>query len=140
MNVQRIGYQPNFQAKFIKNQAMLEFTKEQVSNGREEELRDSLNKLSQRHSNTALLLTKEDDGNSKVTNLYNDRSIVFEDFNTDSIETLSNIKSYEYKTLFGSDKVMTPARTTNITNSIANKYFIDSAPDYTWGHKLDQIF
>lgn len=139
MNIQKISYQPNFQAKFIQNQTMLDFCKNEVENGRDEELNDSLNKLSKHHSNVALLLTKSDNNPKfySITNLYNGQTIEMGVLNSNRLEKLNDIRSHEYKRLFVGDKTITPAKTNRIVNTIADKYLLKSAPDYTIGHIID---
>lgn len=139
MNITPINNQPNFQAKFVKNQSIMNFTKQEIQNGNEEEYINALKNLSQKHSNVSLLLSKKEHGYA-VTNLYNKRTLHFNNFTSDTIDSLSNIKSSNYKQLFASDKIITPKKTEAITSIIADKYFVKSAPDYTIGHKIDASF
>lgn len=130
MQVNRTGFQPNFQAKFIKNDIIIERARNEINCGRGEQLTNALNKLSKHHTNVVLELTTGASGDI-VTNLYNGNKCYYSMLNTDDIEELSDVKSKNYKQLFAGDKTITPSK-------IADKYFVDSAPDYTIGHKVDK--
>ena len=139
MNIKAIGYQPAFQARFIKNELMMNSTRTEVESGYEEELDHALKDLSKHHSNVALLLSKTDSNEYEVFNLFNNNSVIIPGFNSDTISELSNVKSPLYKTLFNKTLTMTPGRANQITNTIANKYFVTHSPDYTLGRKLEGI-
>jgi len=134
----KIGYQPNFQAKFIRNERIMQITKNEISDGKEEEITKALSDLSKHHSNVSLLLSGNEDDGFEVTNLYNNKKVYFNRFSSDSIETLSNIKDSRYKHLFGSDKTISSSKANSKTNSIANKYFVKTSPDYEFGHIIDK--
>lgn len=140
MNINKINNTQSFQAKFVKNQAILNLTKEEIRNGNEEEYINALNNLSKRHSNVALLLSKNEEGEYSVTNLYNKKTLYFDTFNSETIDSLADIKSPDYKRLFTSDKLMTPARTANTAKAISERFFVNSTPDYTLGRKIDALF
>lgn len=139
MQVNSVGYQPSFQAKFIKSQAMMNYTKAQINNGKEEELEKYLDSLSKHHKNIALHMT-DNKTHMTITNLYNNRSIVIHPSKAEQLDELNDIKSRRYNELFVGEKVITPAKTNKIANILADKYFVKSAPDYTIGHIVDSSF
>lgn len=130
MQVNRTGFQPNFQAKFIKNDIIMDRARNEINCGRGEQLTNALNKLSKHHTNVVLEL-KSDASCDIVTNLYNGNKCCFSRLDADNIEELSDPKSKNYRQLFSSDNTITPSK-------IADKYFVESAPDYTIGHKVDK--
>lgn len=137
MQVNRIGSQPNFQAKFIKNSAALQVANKEINNGRDEELVKALSELDKHHRNVALLITRNEN-HYTITNLYNGNKVPYAELTSENIEELSDIKSYEYKRLFIGEKVITPAKADKMANAVADKYFVKAAPDYTIGHIVDQ--
>lgn len=138
MQINRIGYQPNFQAKFIKNSTIMKFTRDEINEGRDEELIKTMNKLNRHHSNVALLLTQKSDNTHSITNLYNNKSIEIKNLDADKLDSLNDINSFNYKHLFIGEKVIKPAKTEKIAKQIADKYFLEAAPDYELGHNLDK--
>lgn len=139
MNIQKMGYQPNFQAKFVKNSTIMDFCKDEINNGRDEELTHALKKLSKHHSNVALLLSKSKLGSQyyTVTNLYNGNQINMGAMSAESLDKLNDIHSHEYKRLFVGEKTITPSKTNSMVNMISEKYMINNSPDYTIGHLVD---
>lgn len=138
MQVNKIGNQPNFQASFIKNKQIMDFCKHEINQGRDEELIKSLDDLSNHHKNVVLELSDSPSICEKyiIKNLYNGKTAPF--YNLQDLKDLSNIEAPMYKFVFVSKKNITPAKTNNIADAVAGKYFVKSAPDYTLGHLVDK--
>lgn len=138
MNINKINYSPNFQAKFIKNEDMKNFCRQEISEGKADQLDYALNKLSQHHSNIALKLSKVENASLyKIENLYNNKSTLTGSLNTAVIEKISDVNSPIYRNLFSADEIPTPRQVERKYNSIADKYLISEAPNYELGHIID---
>lgn len=137
MQINPIGYQPNFKAKFIKNEAIINAMRNEISQGRIEHLEKSMAELSKHHKNVALLYSDQD---GTITNMYNGNTTSVGNLSAYEIEDLSNIHSSKYKQLFDSNRVLTPKAKAREINRLTNLYLMKSAPDYTYGHKLDKYY
>lgn len=138
MQINRSEYRPSFQASFIKNKQIMDFCKNEINEGRDEELIKSLNDLSNHHKNVVLELSDSPAICEKyiIKNLYNGKTAPF--YNLQNLKDLSNIEAPMYKFVFVSEKNITPAKTNKIADAVAGKYFVNSVPDYTIGHKVDK--
>ncbi len=129
----------SFQAKFVKNDAIMNISANEIANGRADELASALNSLSKHHSNTVLEVSKDKNGYS-VKNLYNNNICNLKTFTSKEIKKLGDVSSNEYKQLFNGNNLPTPSKVKKMTNLIANNYFTNHIPDYTLGRKLDESF
>lgn len=138
MQVNKIGNQPNFQASFIQNNVIMDFSKNEINKGNDEQLLKAFDDLSQHHKNVVLKLSESDSIQERyrIKNLYNGNTVSFNDL--EDMKDLSNIDTPIYKLLFVGKKNINPSKTKEIANFIAQKYLVKSAPDYTLGHLVDK--
>lgn len=129
----------SFQAKFVKNDAIMTISANEIANGRADELASALNSLSKHHSNTVLKVSKDENGYS-VKNLYNNNTCSLKKLTSKEIKKLGDVSSKEYKQLFNDKNLPTTSKVKKMTNLIANNYFTNHIPDYTLGRKLDEAF
>ena len=132
MQIKSIGYQPNFQAKFIKNEAITEAFKKEIEAGNIEHLEHALNELNKHHTNVALLYSK----NGTVTNLFNNKTTTLRGINANSIDSLSNLKTSSYRNLFKEDQILTPYNISKNLNRISNLYLVNTSPNYNAGKNI----
>ena len=138
MQVNKVANQPNFQAKFIRNDDIKDFCRKEINSGRDEELIKTLNDLSKHHSNVVLQMNRARGNNGyEITNLYNMNTVTFPNMTTNDLERISDIKSNKYKALFVGEKKITERKTNSITDKIADAYFVKAAPNYDIGHRVD---
>ena len=129
----------SFQAKFVKNDAIMTISANELANGGADQLDSALNSLSKHHSNTVLKVSKDENGYS-VKNLYNNNICILKKLTSKEIKKLGDVSSKEYKQLFNDKNLPTPSKVKKMTNLIANNYFTNHIPDYTLGRKLDEAF
>ena len=142
MNINKIAYHPNFQAKFIYNEDIMDLTKKEIKTGRQDALCKALGSLDETHKNVRLLLHKEN-GNYIVRNLYNNNSVVWADKadNSREIMKLSNPFSDSYYRLFSNGIKPTDDRKAGkLAVNVADKYYTDYVPDYHIGKLVDASF
>ena len=139
MQVNKIDGQSSFQAKFKENTDIKDVIVKEIGNGRHDEIEGALKDLAKHHKNVVLEVNS-DGFKTDVTNLYNNKTITFSKFNTDSIKSLNNTGSREYKKLFNQDTPPAPAKDKKMADIIASKYLVKSEPDYTHGRNLDASF
>lgn len=141
MQVNRIGVQPDFQAKFIRNDDLLELTKEEIKSGKQDALCTALENLGNTRKNVRLALEK--DGSSiEVTNLFNGNKTRWADNfeNSKEIMQLSDPFSKSYYELFLKGKEITASKAERSAQNIAAQYYTNYVPDYGIGHIVDKTF
>lgn len=138
MQVTKVGNQPNFQASFIQNNVIMDFCKNEINKGKDEQLLKALDDLSQHHKNVVLKLSESDSIQERyrIKNLYNGNTAIFNYIQ--DLKDLSDIDTPIYKLLFVGKKTINPSKTKEIANFIAQKYLVKSAPDYTIGHQVNK--
>ena len=106
MQINPIGNQPSFKAKFIQNQAITQAFRAELDDARAEHLELSLKNLSGHHKNVALLYSSTD---NTITNLYNNKQVeISGKLTAYDIDDLSDIHSAKYKTLFSLSTTLAP--------------------------------
>ncbi len=132
MQINRIGFEPNFQANFVRNNNMEKITDNILSNSDDEgkELVSELEQLAAHHKNALLLVDVVPERTIKgitlkpeyvMTNLKTNKSITvpLDEFDINTIKSLNNSSSKNYQTLFVNDEVKT-----NL-NKLMSKYYVD---------------
>lgn len=142
MQVNRIGIQPNFQAKFIQNDDLLDVTKEEILNGKQDALCAALSNLDKIKRNVRLALTR-DGSNIEVTNLFNGNKTKWSDNNDENskeIMKLSDPFSLRYCDLFLKGNEIPDRKAESSAKNIAAVYYTNYVPDYTMGRTIDKLF
>lgn len=142
MNVSKIGYQPSFKAKFIKNEDLMQLTTEEIKSGRQDALCKALDNLNTTHTNVRLML-KKDQGNYVVRNLYNNNTVLWSEKrdSAEEIMKLSNPFSDNYYMLFVKGKnPIDERKASRIASKVASAYYAENIPDYSIGKIVDASF
>jgi len=137
MQINKIGYQQRFGASFINNEAMTNFTRNEVAQGRADELRKGLSDLSKFKTNLVLDIETNDNKNYIITNMYNGNKLTVRNMAACDISSLADPHTGQYKTLFA-DNNLTAAKINKISAAIAQKYYVTKAPDYALGQIIEK--
>ena len=113
MQINKVGFEPNFKAQFVQNSNMEKITDKIYNNSKNDgrDLASELELLASHHKNALLLVDVVPEATIKgitfepryvVTNLKTNKSITvpLNEFDLDTIKSMNNQKSKNYQTLF----------------------------------------